>query len=267
MNRDKINRLITSIRNEISWIKAFNILEDDLIYKHLDKLVEVEKIKETEFNDSYVKFYELQDKIDNIDINNLPKFLNDVQLYSKKYLEISNEYQISLDKYLKKIDEIIECFKQYDKEFDNNLKLYVKDNETVDINLLFTRICLLNKKTRGMAKSMKLSDLAIDDIRLCVNDDIEILTRIATRKANKKLEQLELEQKKIKQRNKYKKIFDYKEMVKLAENNNYEYSRCCGDHAIYVHKDSFKIVVIPQHELGFGLMLDIQKQIKENKVA
>lgn len=59
------------------------------------------------------------------------------------------------------------------------------------------------------------------------------------------------------------KIFDYKDMIKLAELNNYTLDRVCGDHMIYKNIESFKIVVIPAHALGFGLMKKIQKQITQ----
>lgn len=61
------------------------------------------------------------------------------------------------------------------------------------------------------------------------------------------------------------KIFDYKEMERLAIKNGYKYSRSSGDHNIYTHEISRKSIVIPAHELGKGLMLNIQKQIFDNK--
>ena len=39
------------------------------------------------------------------------------------------------------------------------------------------------------------------------------------------------------------------------------------DHIILTHEISERIVVIPTHELGYGLMIEIQKQIKTNKAA
>lgn len=63
----------------------------------------------------------------------------------------------------------------------------------------------------------------------------------------------------------YTKVYDPREMGKLAEENGYERVRTSGDHIIYKHIDSNKIVVIPAHILGKGLMLTIQKQIQNNK--
>ena len=53
-------------------------------------------------------------------------------------------------------------------------------------------------------------------------------------------------------------------MSRLAEDNNYIYKRSKGDHRIYEHSDTNKIVVIPAHSLGLGLSVRIQKQIFDN---
>ena len=59
---------------------------------------------------------------------------------------------------------------------------------------------------------------------------------------------------------KYKNIFDPKEMIKLAEHNGFKYIRSKGDHDIYRNKTG-AITIIPQHDLGKGLSIAIQKQI------
>ena len=61
-----------------------------------------------------------------------------------------------------------------------------------------------------------------------------------------------------------KKIYCYEEMAKLAEDNNYKYKRSNGDHRIYEHSVTNKIIVIPAHTLGRGLSIKIQKQIFKN---
>ena len=76
-----------------------------------------------------------------------------------------------------------------------------------------------------------------------------------------------LEQLKRKQKKDYLKIFDYKEMIDLAEKHEYKQVRQSGDHIIMQHKKTNKIVPIPAHELKYGLMLQIQKQIHANKVS
>ncbi|NMM64376.1 addiction module toxin, HicA family [Clostridium sp. P21] len=57
-----------------------------------------------------------------------------------------------------------------------------------------------------------------------------------------------------------KKIFDYKEMDKLIKLNGFEPIRQTGDHKIYSNVNG-KSIPVPQHVLGKGLSVKIQKQI------
>lgn len=61
-----------------------------------------------------------------------------------------------------------------------------------------------------------------------------------------------------------RKIYNYEDMAKLAEEHNYLYKRSNGDHRIYEHSVTNKIIVIPAHTLGRGLSVKIQKQIFKN---
>ena len=76
-----------------------------------------------------------------------------------------------------------------------------------------------------------------------------------------------IEQIKQSEKKDYFKIFDYKEMIDLAEKNEYKQVRQSGDHIIMQHIKTNKIVPIPAHELKYGLMLQIQKQIQTNKIS
>ena len=61
-----------------------------------------------------------------------------------------------------------------------------------------------------------------------------------------------------------RKIYNYEDMAKLAEEHDYLYKRSNGDHRIYEHSVTNKIIVIPAHTLGRGLSVKIQKQIFKN---
>lgn len=65
---------------------------------------------------------------------------------------------------------------------------------------------------------------------------------------------------------KIKNIYSYKDMCDLAVENGYNYLRSSGDHLIYKHDKSCRIVVIPAHTLTRGLSIEIQKQINSRKV-
>lgn len=60
------------------------------------------------------------------------------------------------------------------------------------------------------------------------------------------------------------KIFNYKDMINKALDKGFEETRRKGSHIIFKHKITNKILVIPAHDLKYGLMCEIQKQIKEN---
>ena len=72
------------------------------------------------------------------------------------------------------------------------------------------------------------------------------------------------ESEEIEEAKEYIKMFDPKELMALAERNGYTLNRVTGDHYIYEHKTTHKIIVIPMHTIGKGLMLKIQKQIEAN---
>jgi predicted RNA binding protein YcfA (HicA-like mRNA interferase family) len=63
----------------------------------------------------------------------------------------------------------------------------------------------------------------------------------------------------------YQFIESHKEMNKLAMANGYQFKSMNGDHAKYEHEITKKCVIIPQHNLGVGLSIKLQKQIDDNK--
>lgn len=66
------------------------------------------------------------------------------------------------------------------------------------------------------------------------------------------------------EKTRYKKIFDYKKMASLAEENGFIKKSSSGSHDIYEHYKTNKIIVIPAHTLGLGLSIKIQKDIERN---
>ena len=52
----------------------------------------------------------------------------------------------------------------------------------------------------------------------------------------------------------------------MAESKGFVYNRSNGDHRVYKHKETNKIVVIPSRDVGRGLSFAIQKQIELNSV-
>ena len=63
-------------------------------------------------------------------------------------------------------------------------------------------------------------------------------------------------------------ISDYKKLEKFALENDYEFkSQNASSHKKYEHKQTKQCVMIPSHEIGYGLSIKIQKQILKGAVA
>lgn len=62
-------------------------------------------------------------------------------------------------------------------------------------------------------------------------------------------------------------VLNYKKLIKIAESKGFIYDRSNGDHRVYKHKETNKIVVIPSRDVGKGLSFAIQKQIELNSVT
>ena len=65
---------------------------------------------------------------------------------------------------------------------------------------------------------------------------------------------------------KIEKIFDWKKLESLALSNGYEYRNSNGDHRIYIHKKTSKMIVIIARTMGLGLSIQIQKRIYNTEV-
>lgn len=125
------------------------------------------------------------------------------------------------------------------------------------------------KKLINMTICLEITDMDNEGVFKDVYYDLMSIKKIIETRNNEYDEEQErlLMQLKESQKKDYFKIFDYKEMIDLAEKNEYKQVRQSGDHIIMQHKKSNKIVPIPAHELKYGLMLQIQKQIHANKVS
>ena len=128
---------------------------------------------------------------------------------------------------------------------------------------------VFSKKLANMSIVLEMGSTDETGIFGEVYENIMTIKKIIERK-NKEYDDEEyelIEKLKQSQKKNYFKIFDYKEMINLAEQNEYKQVRQSGDHIIMQHNKSNKIVSIPAHELKYGLMLQIQKQIETNKIC
>lgn len=264
MRRDKINMLIAGIIVTKSWEKAFNQLEDKLLTKSLDRLIEHVELKEKELDKPSVDLFMLQEKVDNafdFDVFELAKNLSGWQ---DDYKKLSHEYSKALNKIDESMKNTFEDIKAYQEAFDNELRLYTSTSEDINVNKLYARVQLSDKRLKAIIKTLKINKYEFTGEYDLLCDDLLTISRLVERKYkrhNAKMKELRKQLKK-KEKEKYKKIFHYKELVKLAVSKGFEYIRADGDHLIYRNNKTQNIAIIPAHsQMKYGTMMNVQKMI------
>lgn len=268
MNRYKITMLITEITANKSWEKAFNSLEDKLLSKALDRLVEHVNFKERELDKPAVDIFTLQEKIDDAFDFDALELVQKVTTWQDEYSQISKGFNEALDKIKANAKETCKSIENYKLEFDNELRLYTSTSDNINFNTLYARVCLSDKRLEAIIKELKVNKIEIRDEYNLLCDDLLTLSRFAVRKYdrhNHKMDDLRKQLKK-QEKEKYKKLFHYKELVKLAISQGFEFLRAGkGDHLIYCNKQSQNIAIIPAHtQMKYGTMLSVQRMIFAN---
>lgn len=212
-----------------------------------DKYVESLKQKTHMYVDNYDKY---EDEVLEYNIIELIRQSADPDHVVGKYVD--RMYDVVLDKYEEILDHRVNKYdspKLFDREA-TALRGVRRSSmiESVDEFIDFYSDAIYNTITDTIKNSEFYKTL-------CCDDSVE--------------EALETSDKKLKSipNQSNVKYIDSKDLIKLAESNDYFYERSNGDHRIYKHNSTGKIVVIPYHNLGQGLSFAIQKQIKLNSVA
>jgi len=266
MNKDRINMLIAEITKNITWEKAFNSLEDKLLTKSLDSLVEHVNFKERELDKPAVDIFNLQEHVDDAFDLELFELVEKLPVWQNEYLEASKIFSEALDKIKENASETCKAIKTYKDEFDNELRLYTSTSDNINFNTLYARVCLSDKRLEAIVKALKVNKIEIQEEYNLLCEDLLILSRFAVRKYdrhNAKMDELRKQLKK-QEKEKYKKIFHYKDLVKLAIKQGFEWVRTSGDHLIYRNKNQ-DIAIIPAHvSMKYGTMMSVQKMIFTN---
>lgn len=264
MNKDKIDKLIMELTANKSWEKAFNSLEDKLLTKALDRLIQHVELKEIKLDKPAVDIFNLQEKIDGAFDLDLFELAKNINKWQDEYTKISEEYKKTLDKIDESLKTTFEDLKIYQNEFDNEIRLYTSTSDNIDANTLYARVMLSDKRLKGIVRALKIANIEVQDEFNLLCDDLLTLSKITMRKYerhNAKMEELRQQLKK-QEKEKYKKLFHYKDLVKLVIEKGFEYIRSNGDHLIYRNKQSQNIAIIPAHtSMKYGTMLNVQKMI------
>ncbi|WP_297422142.1 type II toxin-antitoxin system HicA family toxin [Clostridium sp.] len=264
MNRDKINKLLMQLTSNSNWRSKFNELEDKLLTKSLDRLVEHIELKERELDKPAVDIFNLQEEIDDFCDYDVFELSKKIIGWQDKYKIIAKEFNEALDKIQESSDLVYKDIKKFQEQFDNELRLYTSTADDIDANTLYARVILSDKRLKGIIRALKFNQIEImsDFNLLC--DDLVTINKIVIKKFerhNAKMDELRKQIKK-QEREKYKKLFHYKDLVKLAIKQGFEYIRSNGDHLIYCNKQSQNIAIIPAHSsMKYGTMMNVQKMI------
>lgn len=266
MNRYRINILITEITANKSWEKAFNSLEDKLLSKSLDKLVEHVNFKERELDQPSIDIFILQEKVDDAFDFDALELVQKVTIWQDEYSQLSKGFNEALDKIKVSAKETCKAIEAYKLEFDNELRLYTRSSDNINANTLYARVILSDKRLQAIFKALKVNKIEIRDEYNLLCDDLLTLSRFAVRKYDRHNAKMDDLRKKLKkqEKEKYKKLFHYKDLVKLAISKGFEWVRTSGDHLIYRNKNQ-DIAIIPAHtQMKYGTMLSVQKMIFSN---
>ncbi|NRY59870.1 type II toxin-antitoxin system HicA family toxin [Clostridium beijerinckii] len=272
MNREKINQLIAELKKDTNWIERFNQLDKEYTDKVIDIIANHELYRYEVLDKLYQGAYILKSEIDSADIENMTA--DELTTKIGEWLKINAEQGKQYGKLMK---DIYNHFKKsgtkiqsfYD-EVEDRMTAYIDRNTNFD--KFYKRIHTLSQKFIHMAVGLQMNMLGHDGTIVKTFEQLIELKEIAKKKiANETDEQVTELLKNFKSKHKdrkYKKIFDYKDMIKEAQSNGYEkYRQGATDHIILKHPNSNKCVTIPAKKLKFGLMMQIQKQIQDNKVA
>lgn len=252
-----------------NWIAEFNKVERkayDMTYELGGRL---EKIYNEEYGD---EFYNLcintliETKYNNKSFNNI----------DEKFLYLISRFNViaSIRKEKDRFNKVINNLKQ--EMILNDLKI----NEMIINNVL--RKCnsieknkFLNRKKLLETRLVKQLDSYLNlFLKAIANNEQEVVDELnkyvkdfTEKYENKKIDKLRELEKITIEKCKYNKIFSYKKMKKLAESKGFKHKRTTGDHMMYEHIKTKQLIPIPAHDLGYGLMKEIQKEIREKSVA
>jgi predicted RNA binding protein YcfA (HicA-like mRNA interferase family) len=266
LNRIKISLLIERLLKSMTFESRLSMYEQETLDSAFDIMGEYEMAKANLLNDAYNKCCILLYNLKNIDLisNSSLDLATIINNYIIEFNEIGQEFN-------KCIDDIIIKYKSIDSKvyglqikLFNQMSLYAKCKK--DHQLLAARLIKFNNTTTNIYDTLDKSCKYEYSILKEIKSEIESLQKYTDDKYVKEYDVPIIESNKIERKNLIK-IFDYKEMVRLAQENNYRQIRCNGDHLILIHNESNKIVVIPAHDLGYGLMIKIQNQIENNKLV
>lgn len=239
----------------MNWIEKFNRLEKIYIDEILDILIDFAEFKEERFSETYVEACDLLYKTNSNEIADIKERIDRNEKKWREIIECLPNIRQELESQFKSVEKLL---KEREIEFIRESGKYINRKE---VTLYMKRCFILRNKVGMMIKSIQdnyaeeLADVLIQILyetgKLISEDDKE------------KFEEIIEENRMID----YRKIFNYKEMEKLALDYGYKKVRQNGDHMMYKHTKTNKLVPIVTHDFGIGLSIRVQKQLYKNSLA
>lgn len=256
----------------MNWIIKFNQLEKENTDKTLDILGKYDKYKYELLDEVYIKAHNLKYSIgkliDKLNINAIvgDPLKEEVEKLVKEYIQMKDDYENSRDKMKEYMYVCGSEAAQLKCTMIQIVSRFISAKK--DLLMFNRRMDAFTKKLINMYSEFDMGSMGEIEVLQDVYWDLITIKDIIDTRNKEYDERVELLEKlKKNQKKDYFKIFDYKEMIDLAEKNEYKQVRQSGDHIIMQHNKTNKIVPIPAHELKYGLMIQIQKQIHANKAS
>lgn len=266
MNRERIRNIIYNIFYNMTFEEKFTFHERNALDKAIDIMANYEITKAELINDVYNKCCILMYNIKSINLStiseaDLTKIISDYEIESASLID---EFNNCIEKAIIRYKSITHDVCEIQHKLNIQMTMYVTTAK--EDKLVSKRMLVFNGIINGICSSL---DKAYDteyNLLIEIEKELQKLKNYTTITYDKKSIDLINESNKN-ARQQMLKIFNYKDMIKLAKEHNYREVRYHGDHLILLHNETNKMVVIPAHNLGYGLMIKIQKQIKDNKYA
>lgn len=226
-----------------NWVIEMNKLEKeifDIMYTELMKVYEVydEKLQEI-FNEEFIR---IADNPEDVDNSTLAEEFDDLDEYMETELN----------------------------RIDTNLlnRVMLSSGSIFNRHIASKKQLLLFKRRMGLISTKitnyigNFHNMMLSDALILLRTLLNYLNEFADVFNSDDTEEEMLESCIEKSGFKFRKLFNYKDMIDYAEDNGFVYKGSNGDHQLYEHKETNKVVVIPAHTLGTGIAYKIQKQIE-----
>lgn len=199
-------------------------------------------------------------KNEDVELENIIKKYINLNIALDNY-DVNYVFEIILNNHL---ENMILIQEQYAKATAFTLVHY--SNSRVSDKLINAQLDILNAKLYNKIRNVITDEFENYEETYKVKSDelfflvMQLLDRYDDEEIDTKIQKEDI--------TRFNYISDYKKLEKFALKNDYEFKgQNASSHRKYEHKQTKQCVMIPSHEIGYGLSIKIQKQILKGAVA